>query len=175
MVVSLFRGRWSKGAFPHLRCEKHIRTSEEPAKHIKPTVLQASIFVVVQSLSHVWLFATLFGLQHTRPPCPSLSPKVWSNSRPLSQWCYPTTSSSAAPFSSCPQSFPASGSFPMSCLSASGGQSTKASALASALPTNIQGWFPLGLTGLTSWQSKQLSRQVYGPYLMWPHLLRWAV
>ena len=175
MVVSLFRGRWSKGAFPHLRCEKHIRTSEEPAKHINPTALQASIFVVVRSLSHVWLFATLFGLQHTRPSCPSLSPEVWSNSCPLSQRCYPTTSSSAGPFSSCPQSFPASGSFPMSCLSATGDQSTKASVLASVLPTNIQGWFPLGLTGLTSLQSKQLSRQVYGPYLMRPHLLRWAV
>ena len=134
MVVSLFRGRWSKGAFPHLRCEKHIRTSEEPAKHIKPTVLQASIFVVVQSLSHVWLFATPFGLQHTRPPCPSLSPEVWSNSRPLSQWCHPTTSSSVAPFF-CPQFFLASGSFPESQLFTSGDQSIGASS--SVLPVNI--------------------------------------
>ena len=84
------------------------------------------------------------GLQHTRLPCPSLSPWVCSNSRPLSQWCHPIISSSVAPFSSCPQSFPESGSFPMSWLSASGGQSIGASTSASVLPRNTQGWFPLG-------------------------------
>ena len=86
------------------------------------------------------------GLQHTRPPCPSLSPGVCSNSHPLSQWCHPTISSSVGPFSSCPQSFPASESFPMSRLFTSGGQSVGATASASVLAMNIQGWFPLGWT-----------------------------
>ena len=92
----------------------------------------------------------LHGLQHTRLPCPSLSPGVCSNSYPLSWWCHPI------PFSSCSQFFPASGSFPMSHLLASGGQSVRASA--SVLPMNIQDWFRLGLTDLISLQSKGLSR-----------------
>ena len=99
----------------------------------------------------------LHGLQHFRLPCPSLSPAVCSNSCPLSCCCYPTISSSVALFS-CPQSFPASGSFPVSQLFASGGQTIGASASASVLPVNIQGWFPLGLTGLISLLSKGLSR-----------------
>ena len=82
------------------------------------------------------------GLQHTRLPCPSLSPGVCSNLCPLSRWCYPTISTSVTPLSSCPQSFPASGSFPMNQFFASGGQSRGASALASVLPMNNQGWFP---------------------------------
>ena len=85
------------------------------------------------------------GLQHARPPCSSLSPGVCSNSCPLSQWCYPTISFSVIPFSFCPQSFPASRSFPISQLFASGGQNIGASASASVLPMNIQGWFSLGL------------------------------
>ena len=97
-------------------------------------------------------------LQHTRLPCPSLSPWVCSNSCPLSQWCHPTISSSVAPFSSYSQSFPASGSFPVTWLFKSGGQSIGASASAPVLPMNIQGWFPLGLTGLISLLSKGLSR-----------------
>ena len=88
------------------------------------------------------------GLQQARPLCPSPTPRVYSNSCPLSQWCPPTISSSVAPFSSCPQSFPASGSFPVSLLFASDGQGTGASASASILPMNIQSWFPLGLTDL---------------------------
>jgi len=96
------------------------------------------------------------GLQLARLPCPSPSPRVCSNSSPLSRWCYLIISSSVVPFSSCPWSFPESGSFPMSCLFASGGQSIGASA--SVLPMNIQGWFPLGLTGLISLRSKGLSR-----------------
>ena len=84
------------------------------------------------------------GLQHARPPCPSPTPRVYSNSRPLSQWCHPTISSSVIPFYSCLQSFPASGSFQMSQFFASGGQSIGASASASVLPMNIQDWFPLG-------------------------------
>ena len=94
-------------------------------------------------------------LQHTRLCCPSLSPWVCSNSCPLSQWCYLTISSSVTLFSFCLQSFPASGSFSMSRLFASGGQSTGAS---SVLPTNVQDWFPLGWTGLISLLSKGFSR-----------------
>ena len=98
------------------------------------------------------------GLQHTRLLCPSPSPRVGSNLCPLSQWCHPTISSSVSPFSSCLQSFLASGSFLMSQLFTSGGRSIGASALASVLPMNIQGWFSLGLTGLISLLSKGLSR-----------------
>ena len=97
-------------------------------------------------------------LQCTRLPCPSPFPRVCSNSCPLSEWCHPVISSFAAPFSSYPQSFPASGSFPVSYLFISGGQSIGISASASILPKNIQGWFPLGLTSLISLQSKRLSR-----------------
>ena len=96
------------------------------------------------------------GLQHARPPSPSPTPGVYSNSCPSSQWCRPIISSSVIPFSACPQPFPASGSFPMSQLFALGGQSIGASASASVLPVNIQGWFPLGLTGLIFLQSKGL-------------------
>ena len=99
-----------------------------------------------------------YELQHARPPCPSPTPGVYSNSCPLSQWCHPTISSSVTLFSSCLQSFPASGSFQMSQLFASGGQSTGVSASTSVLPMNIQSWFPLRLTGLISLQSKGLSR-----------------
>ena len=90
------------------------------------------------------------GLQHARLLCPSLSPQVCSNSCPLSQWCHPTISSSVIPFSSHLQPFPASGSFPMSQLLTSGGQSIGVSASTSVLPMNIQGWFPLGRTGWIS-------------------------
>ena len=89
----------------------------------------------------------LHGLQHTRPPCPSLTPRVYPNSCPLSQWCHPTISSSVIPFSSCPQSFPASGSFPLSQLFASCGQSIAVSGSTSVLPVNTQDWYPLGWTG----------------------------
>ena len=98
------------------------------------------------------------GLQHTRPPCSSLTPGVCSNSCPLSRWCHPTILSSAVPFSSCLQSFPASGSFQMSQLFTSGDQSIGSSASTSVLPMNIQDWFPLGWTEWISLQSKGLSR-----------------
>ena len=96
-------------------------------------------------------------LQHARPPCPSPTPGVHSNPCPLSQWCHPTISSSVVPFSSCPQSLPASESFPMSQLFASGGQSIGVSASTSVLPMNTQDWSPLGWTGWISLQSKGLS------------------
>ena len=96
--------------------------------------------------------------QHARPPCPSPTAGVCSNPCPLSRWCHPTISSSVIPFSSCPQSFPASGSSQMSQLFASGGQSIGVSASASVLPMNTQDWSSLGRTGWISLQSKELSR-----------------
>ena len=113
------------------------------------------------------------GLQYTRLFCPSLSPRVCSDS--LSQWCYLTISSSATLFSFCLHSFPASGSFPVSWLYASGGQSIGASASVLVLLMNIQGWFPLGLTGLIFLQSKGLSR-VLSSTTVWKHLVKitWA-
>ena len=98
------------------------------------------------------------GLQHSRLPCPETSTGACSNSCPLSWWCHPPISSSVIPFSSCLQSCPALGSFPMSQFFASGGQSIAASASTSVLPMNIQDWFPLGLTGLISLESKGVSR-----------------
>ena len=123
--------------------------------------------VVVQSLSCI---LTLWpqGLQHARLLCPPLSPRVCANSCPLSQWCYLTISSSVTPFSSCPWSFPVSGSLSMSQLFPLGRQSTGASASASVLPMNIQGWFPLGLIGLISMLFKGLSR-VFSSTTIWKH------
>ena len=108
------------------------------------------------------------GLQHARLPCPSSSPGACSNSRPSSWWCHPTILSSVISFSSHLQSFPASGTFSMSQLFASGGQSIGASASASVLPMNIQDWFPLELTGWISLQSKGLSR-VFCSTTFWKH------
>ena len=99
-----------------------------------------------------------YGLQHTRILCPSPTPRACSNSYPSSQWCHPIISSPVIPFSSCLQSFPASGSFAMSQIFTSGGQNIGASASASVFPMNVQDWFPLGFTSLISLQSKGLSR-----------------
>ena len=96
--------------------------------------------------------------QHTRPPCPSPTLGVYSNLCPSRQWCHPAIFSSVFPFSSCPQSFPASGSFPVSQLVASGGQGIGVSASASVLPMNTQDWSPLGWAGWISLKSKGLSR-----------------
>ena len=111
----------------------------------------------VQSLSRVRLFATPWTSAH-RPPCPSPTPGVHSNSRPSSRWCNPAISSSVVPFSSCHQSLLASGSFPMSQLFTWGGQSIGVSASASVLPMNTQDWSPLGWTGWISLQPKGLSK-----------------
>ena len=119
------------------------------------------IQVIVHSLSCVLLLWPQIS-------CPSPSPWLFSNTCALSQWCHPTISSSVVPFSSHLQSFPASGSFPMSWLFTSGGQSTGASASASVLPMNIQDWLPLGLTGLISLMSKRLSR-VSSSTTVWKH------
>ena len=124
--------------------------------------------VVVQLLYHIQLCDPM---DCSAPGFPVLHYLLeFALTYPLSQWCHPTISSSGAPFSSCPQSFPASWSFPISQLFASGGQSIGASALASVLPMNIQGCFPLGLTGLISLQSKGLSR-VFSSTMIWKHQL----
>ena len=114
-------------------------------------------FSSVQSLSHVRLFVTPW-THHSRPPSPSPTTRVYSNSRPLSWWCHPTILSSVVPFFSGLQPFPESGSFQISLFFTSGGQSIGVSASASVLPMNIQSWFPLGLTGWISLQSNGLSR-----------------
>ena len=139
--------------------------SEMPSNHLilcRPLLLPPSIFPIISSVqfSHSVVSNSSWPheLQHARPPCPSPTPRVHSNPCPSSQWCHPTISSSVVPFSSCPQSFPASGSFPMSQLFSSGGQSTGVSASASFLPKDTQDWSPLEWTGWISLQSKGLSR-----------------
>ena len=112
--------------------------------------VQSSLLVVFNSLQ-------LHELQHARPPCPSPTPRVHPDPCPSSRWCHPTISSSVIPFSSCPQSFPASGSFPMSQLFTSGGQSVGVSASTSVFTMNTQDW-SLGWIGWISLQSKGLSR-----------------
>ena len=109
----------------------------------------------VQSLSRVWLFATPWTAA-PQVPCPSPTPRAYSNACPSCRWCHPTVLSPVVPFSSHLRSFPASGSFPVSRFFTSGGQIIGALASASVLPMNIQGWFPLGLTGWISLQSKGL-------------------
>ena len=115
-------------------------------------------FILFSSVAQSCPTLQSYGLQHTRPPYPSPTPRVYSDSCSLSQWCHPTISSSVIPFSSCLQSFPASGTFQMSQFFVSGGQSNGVSASSSALPMNIQDWFPLGWTDWISLQSKGLSR-----------------
>ena len=117
------------------------------------------LFIEIHQFSHSVVSDSLrpHGPQHTRPPCPSPTPGVYSNSCPLSRWCHPTISSSVIPFSSRLQTFPASGPFPMTQFFTSGGQSTGVSASTSVLPMNIQDWFPLGRTGWISLLSKRSS------------------
>ena len=122
--------------------------------NLKPLILFLQFSSVAPILSNS---LQPHGLQHARPPCPSPTPRVHPNPCPLSQWCHPTISSSVIPFSSHLESFPASGSFQMSQLFASGGQSIGVSASASVLPMNIQDWFPLGWTGWVSLLFKGLA------------------
>ena len=128
-------------------------------------VTQSSWVVCCTVAKSCLTFCNPHGLQHARPLCSSLSPGLSSDSCSLSRWCYLAISSSAASFSFCLQSFPTSGSFPMSWLLAPDGQSIGASASASVLPMNIQGCFPLGLTDLISLQSKGLSRVFSSPII----------
>ena len=139
-VIALLKFNWCKNLLLEFLI---VRNS--------PHSVQFSCLVMSESLwSHEW--------QHTRPPCPSPTPGVHWDSCPLSQWCHPAISSSVVPFSSCPQSLPASESFPMNQLFAWGGQSTGLSALTSFLPKKSQGWSPSEWTGWIPLQSKGLSR-----------------
>ena len=145
----------------HLDC---ISSLQRRQLKINPTgdISLAGIIAVdeIVQFSRSLLSDTLqpHGLQHTRLPCPSLTPGPCSNSCPLNFSCHPTISSSVVPFSYCLQIFPASGSFPISQFFVSGGQSIGVSTSTSVLPMNIQDWFPLEFTGLNSLQSKGLSR-----------------
>ena len=132
----------------------HLSHNNSSKNKISPTTFSSVQF------SHSVVSDSLWphGQQQARPPCPSPTPGVHSNSCPLSRWCLPVILSSVVPFSSCPQSLPASGSFPMSQLFASSGQSIGVSASTSVLPMNTQDWSPLGWTGWISLQSKGLSR-----------------
>ena len=138
---------WKQRSQPIFQQEEH-----DVIKYISATGKNAfDVFSSVQfSRSVVSDSLRLHRLQHARIPCPSPTPTTCSHSCPLSRWCHPTISSSVVPFLSCLQSFPASGSFPMSQFFASGGQIIEVSALVSVFLMNIQDWFPLGLTGLTS-------------------------
>ena len=154
----------TKDDFLPVKSQRNAFIHQEQKIRNKKNILVWSIF------QQCFLFSTLFSSvaqscptlrphesQHARPPCLSPTPGVHSNSRPSSWWCHPAISSSVVPFSSCPQSLPASESFPMSQLFTWGGQSTGVSALASLLPKNTQDWSPLGWTGWISLQSKGLS------------------
>ena len=148
MRVPVQRHRLTTELRPNGRTTEHF-LSATPHQHIQSVRFSGSVMS-----DSLWPH----GLQHTRPPYPSPAPVTYSNSRPLSWWCHPTISSSVIPFSSHLQSFPASGSFPMSWFFESGSQSIGVSASASVPPMNIQNWFPLGLTGLISLQCKGVSR-----------------
>ena len=134
------------------------------------------IFCLLLFFSRSEVFDSLWShaLQSSRLPCPSPCLKAYSNSCPLSRWCPPTILSSVVPFASCLQPFPASGSFPVSQFFTSGCQSIRVSASVSVLPMNIQGWLPLGLTGLISLQSKGLSR-IFSNITVQKHQLRTLV
>ena len=153
VALKKYKVRWML-----LRCGSLRKVKQRicSIKGISPIIVGTYQFSSVQLLSCVWLWPN--GLQHARPPCPSSTPGVYSNSCPLSRWCHPTISSSVIPFSSCLQSFPVSGSFQMSQLFASGGQRIGVSASTSVLPVNIQDLFPLGLTDWIFFLSKGLSR-----------------
>ena len=158
------QGRIKEKEWCQWRIIQHLSVSEFGKGYLQSVLLDFPLCFIGHEL--LLLFSCsimsdslwLHGLQHTRLACLSLTPGACSNSCPLSQWCHSTISSSVIPFSSCLQSFPASGSFPMSQFFTSDGQTIGASTSASVLPMNIQNWFSLVLTGLISLQSKGLSR-----------------
>ena len=143
----------------HIRWPKYWSFSFSLLYGLSPLYMTISLVQFSHSVMSDYLQP--HGLQHARLPCPSPTPGAYSNSCPLSWWCHPTISFSVIPFSSCLQSFPASGAFQMSQFFASGGQSIGVSASASVLPMNIQDWVPLGWTSYISLQSKEL--WLYGP------------
>ena len=136
--------------YVHYEQARNLRQGQTAVFHLCPCSVQFSRLVVSDSVTPGW--------QHARLPCPSPTPQACSNSCPSSQWCHPTISSSVIPFSSCLQSFPASGAFQISQFFTSGGQSVGVSASAWVLPMNIQDWSPLGWTGWISLLSTGLSR-----------------
>ena len=158
----------------HIRTKRCVQTHSEQDYYQSPQLETTLVDINVDHVNAWWYFWTLdcyqfshsvvsdslwpHEPQHARPPCPSPTPGVHPNPCPLSQWCHPAISSSVIPFSSCPQSLPASGSFQMSQLFASGGQRIGVSASKSVLPMNTQDWSPLGWTGWIFLQSKGLSR-----------------
>ena len=155
----------TQGSNPSLLQLLHWQANFPPLSYLgSPFLRQLLLF----SYSIMSSSLQLHGLQNSRHPCPSPSLGVCSNSCPLHWWCHSTILSSVVPFSSCLQSFPASGSFPKSQLFASGVRSIEASVLASVLPMNSQGWFPLGLTGLISLLTKGLSG-VFSSTTVWRH------
>ena len=139
---------------------RHISVCRTPAESRQEYMTSGKAYISSVQFSHSVVSKSLqpHESQHTRPPCPSPSPRVHSDSRPSSQWWHPAISSSVVPFSSCPQSLPASESFPMSQLFSWGSQCTRVSALASLLPKKSQGWSPSEWIGWISLQSKGLSR-----------------
>ena len=139
-----------------IKVKSRKRTFSQCLKSLRERILSFSSVQFSRSVvsNSLWPHES----QHTRPPCPSLTPGVHPNSCASSRWCHPAISSSVIPFSSCPQSLPASESFPMSQLFASGSQSIGVSASVSVLPMNTQDWSPLGWTGWISLQSKGLTR-----------------
>ena len=165
-VIYMFQGYSLKSSQPRLLpqspklCSLHLCLFCSLAHRLIVTIFLNSIYMYSDQISHSVVSDSLrpHESQHARPPCPSPSPGVHSDSHPSSQWCHWAISSSVVPFSSCPQSLPASESFPMTQLFAWGGQITGVSALASFLPKNTQGWSPSEETGWISLQSKGLSR-----------------
>ena len=155
----------TQGSNPSLLQLLHWHANFPPLSYLGSPFLRQLLLFSYSIMSNS---LQLHGLQNSRHPCPSPSLGVCSNSCPLHWWCHSTILSSVVPFSSCLQSFPASGSFPKSQLFASGVRSIEASVLASVLPMNSQGWFPLGLTGLISLLTKGLSG-VFSSTTVWRH------
>jgi len=147
----------------HIKKQRHYFANKGPSSQSYCFSIQKPQFSSVQ-FSHSVVSDSLWPheSQHTRPPCPSPTPGVHSDSHPLSQWCHPAISSSVVPFSSCPQSLPASQAFPMSQLFAWGGQSTGVSALASFLPKKYQGWSPSEWTGWISFSPRDSQESYQG-------------
>ena len=164
-VLSLLVSQWSETSWVQILALNFLLMGSEQNSWLLYTCFLSCNNVDINQFSSVQFSHSVvsdslwpYELQHARLPCSSPTPGAYPNSCPLSRWCHPTISSSVVPFSSCPQSFSASGSLQMSQLFASGGQSIEVSASTSVLPMNSQDWSPLGWTGWISLQFKGLSR-----------------